>query len=248
MQVSSLTRNEFKGAFQFDNRYTYNTLANLDNAIKQVESYVMKALNLTKEFSITAKNTENINCYLYPGNVTFGGSTTPLMMPMPAYLMAETPKSHPVWWTQQLEILASRQNFETFESFLTEFPKMELKQKATFTTMLLGQYVQTLEYVSDKTSNRPIEMFGDALAMKCGDCEDLALAIKQMEAAFGQTNHILPILKEMQDISRQYVYLFCLEGVTATHTQNDKVCFLNFDKGGGLLRVKGYYINKLKSN
>lgn len=146
------------------------------------------------------------------------------MMPMPAYLMAETPKSHPVWWSQQLEILASRQNFASLTDFLVAFQtKMDLKEKATYTTMLMAQYVQTLEYVSDKTSNRAVEMFGDALAMKCGDCEDLALAIKQMIASYSEVNHILPVLKDMQDIARQYVYLFCLEGVTATHTQNDKV-------------------------
>lgn len=150
------------------------------------------------------------------------GSTTPLLMPMPAYLMTETPKSSPVWWNQQLEILASRQNFASLNDFLIQFPNMELKQKATFTTMLISQYVQTLEYVSDKTNGRAIEMFGDALAMKCGDCEDLALAIKQMMNSYSEVNHILPVLKEMQDITRQYVYLFCLEGVTATHTQNDK--------------------------
>ena len=127
--------------------------------------------------------------------------------------MAETPKSHPVWWSQQLEILANRQGFSSLTNFLADYPKMDLKQRSTYTMMLVAQYVQTLEYVSDKTSNRSIEMFGDALAMKCGDCEDLALAIKQMMSSYSEVNHILPVLQNMQDISRQYVYLFCLEGM-----------------------------------
>jgi len=74
IQIQSITRNAIKGPFPFDNRYTCNTMSNLENAIKQVESYVTKAMNFTKEFTVTAKNTENINCYLYPGDVTFAGT------------------------------------------------------------------------------------------------------------------------------------------------------------------------------
>lgn len=80
IQIQSIVRNGIKGPFQFDNRYACNTLANLENAIKQVESYVTKAMTLTKEFAITTKNTENINCYLYPGDVTFAGTAIHILL------------------------------------------------------------------------------------------------------------------------------------------------------------------------
>lgn len=238
------SKQQLKGPLTFDASTCLNMVANFNTAMGQVQSYLTNLITFTKQFQPMIANVEQINCPFYPGNVTFAGiyisscvkrncacvvfnvcvcagSTTGLLMPMPAYLMYEVPKSDYRWWMQQLEILASRQDFASLDSFTSQFTNLPLEKQCAYTMMLMGQYVQTLEYVSDKTSGRSIELFGDALFMRSGDCEDLACAIKQMQSSFALSTPAHATLRTMLTLARQYTFLFCLEGVSATHTQNE---------------------------
>jgi hypothetical protein len=224
--IDSISTTTNNGKISFDLTEAANTMENLTNAINMVRAYNTKAAENLKQFNANVKNTENITCFWYPSNVTFAGSATPIMMPLPTYLMTPTPTTEPAWWMQQLEILADRQDFASVQHFMDAWPSMSLNEKATYTMMLMAQYVQTLEYVSDRSNGKMTEMFGEALTMKSGDCEDLAKAIYKMIQAYGTTisqaaEKQIAALKEIYTIAKQYVYLFCLEGVSASHTQNE---------------------------
>lgn len=222
--VDSITSSTQNDHIDFDMNQNLNAVTNYQPMINMIQNYNTKAEANLKQFVINVKNTENISCVWYPSNCTFGGGTTNFMMPLPAYLMSQVPRSSPEWWMQQLDIMADRQGFANTNAFCQAWPSMTLTEKATYAMMIISQYVHALEYVSDRSNGQMIEMFGEALGMRSGDCEDFAKALVKMNQSFalyGTNGGQYRILKDLYDMSKQYVYMFCLEGVTATHTQND---------------------------
>jgi len=224
INVESITTTANGGSIAFNMQDCMNIDENLQLAANAIVQYNKSSMDNLSRYKVSVANTEGITCFWYPSNVTFAASAVPLMMPLPTFLMSQVPQSDPLWWKQQLEILADRQNFGSLETFCDRWSSnMSLPEKATYTMMLMSQYVNTLEYVSDRSNGKMIEMFGEAIAMRSGDCEDLAKAIYKMTQAFSSHGfENIAILREIYTISKQYVLLFCLEGVSATHTQNEK--------------------------
>ncbi len=188
-------------------------------------------------------NAQKITCPLSPSQITFDNST--IKMPIASYCMTSPLETTVNFWLQELKIAAERHvinmNLKLNESpnnmhaFYAHFITMNVNHKCSLGMDMIVQYVQLLEYIGDyvvntnKKGKMSIEIFGDAIVMHDGDCEDLSLAIIQLfdsflALKFSNLENIeapgIKILKELQTLLQFYIPFLCIEGVTANNLMN----------------------------
>lgn len=186
-------------------------------------------------FRTVIKSSDQVTCPLIPGQVTFCNSK--IGVPFCGYVLFERPDVDHLFWSNSLRIMVNRLSFYDLEDFVAFFYSLPVPQKVGYAGNLVVQYVQQLPYIGDFAFFKPgkgefsgkvaIEMFGDALAAGCGDCEDLACAINQMLDVFLDTKFDThheegQCLSNMQDLLRPYVYVLAIDGVTSSHVENTK--------------------------
>ena len=203
-----------------------NRIENIDHLGDEMMLYKSAFQMENKHYKIVHSGTQNILCPFDPSEVT--AANTQLAMPLAAYMLYEPLRVEAGWWQNQWAIMAGRHGFRGVTApvkYSAWLVKQPIGVRASAAMSLCTQYIELMPYVSDRTAGKPVEMFGDILAMISGDCEDGANGIAQMRdalraAPMGFMSQ--PVQRNLQTLSRQYVDIMCIDGVTASHVSASK--------------------------
>lgn len=146
-------------------------------------------------------------------------------MPAAAFGLFEVPETNDRYWLNAMNTVRRRNGVDAS----VRWKDMTVPQRATLMVGMQVLLTQYLDYIGDKTDRnsrfigndynaalrQPSENFGNALVLLSGDCEDLALAIIASKCAFEDYETRVPVLQQMQRMSKQYMAALSLDAVTA---------------------------------
>ena len=135
------------------------------------------------------------------------------------------PETNDRYWLNAMNTVRRRNGVDAS----VRWKDMTVPQRATLMVGMQVLLTQYLDYIGDKTDRnsrfigndynaalrQPSENFGNALVLLSGDCEDLALAIIASKCAFEDYETRVPVLQQMQRMSKQYMAALSLDAVTA---------------------------------
>lgn len=205
----------------------------IERVARPMMDYIEKTLEVRKKCMGERSETHDrvrIPAYLGgPGmEITRG-----IPMPAAAFILYETPKSNQAFWSNALEVVMRRDGH-----LLSDWSRLDVEEKAQVMKEVICYLPQALPYKSDSIDKNTrfsrylkslitgIEDMESALEKTDdkkkvgagGDCEDLTQAIMMckdaLEAAvFDSRAH--PALREIQELSRNYILAMTLATVTS---------------------------------
>lgn len=207
-----------------------NLTENLSAIERHISAYLERYEQERGQLADVYGGTKHIECPVDPSEVTVANSQ--LAAPFAAYTLHEVPQVSPHFWAQQWRIMAGRRGFADGDALARHLERAEASEgeRAAAAMSWCTQFVEMLPYISDMVgSRRPVEMFGDALPMLNGDCEDGSSAILMIRDALradpvvargalpGSSEAEQRMHPRLQQLARAYVDLLCIDGVTASH-------------------------------
>jgi hypothetical protein len=200
--------------------------------------YATDTLNMTRDIPLTYTATKNIRCPFYPSECSpIRGA---MALPAFSYMMYEPVKSDALFWHLAMRNVMSRMPGELHPC---DYESLPVKQQASIMVRVCCHMTQGFDYVSDTVNTKDrrkdyrfnsmangkesVENFGDALRTLSGDCEDLANSICQVHTSLVECRKIkkssdsMSHLVALRKMAKRYAPLMSLDGVTASHIQND---------------------------
>lgn len=223
------------GALKFEDKSSCDEdlRCNSRNLACLFNDYVGTCCQIEENLPLHYQGTQGIRCPCDPGEERLCGAPQ-IRPPAVAYVMYDLPDCDEAFWENLMHVVFRRAGLKD-----NQYCHQPLKERACLLAKMVCAIPQYLDYIRDfvdrnkrKYSNlytpdlqQAVESFGDALRTGSGDCEDLACAICQMFDAFrAAKRYENPILHELHCIAKQYISFMCLDGVTASHIQNNVRC------------------------